>query len=91
MRRQTLMGRNDGMTEGRNDGMTEGRTKQTLNAPLPFYGGGIKTRMVEQLGREVCNIWYYVARKKTRRGSKQYCICNLKLKKKDVGGLCLKS
>ena len=30
------------MTEGRNDGMTEGRTKQTLNAPLPFYGGGIK-------------------------------------------------
>ena len=22
--------------------MTEGRTKQTLNAPLPFYGGGIK-------------------------------------------------
>ena len=35
-------GRNDGRTEGRNDGMTEGRTKQTLNAPLPFYGGGIK-------------------------------------------------
>ena len=30
-------------TEGQNDGMTEGRTKQTLNAPLPFYGGGIKT------------------------------------------------
>ena len=24
------------------DGMTEGRTKQTLNTPLPFYGGGIK-------------------------------------------------
>ena len=23
-----------------------------------------KTGMVEQLGREVCNIWYYVARKK---------------------------
>ena len=22
------------------------------------------TGMVEQLGREVCNIWYYVARKK---------------------------
>ena len=22
--------------------MTEGRTKQTLYAPLPFYGGGIK-------------------------------------------------
>ena len=22
--------------------MTEGRTKQTLNASLPFYGGGIK-------------------------------------------------
>ena len=34
--------RNDGRTEGRNDGMTEGRTKQTLNAPLPFYGRGIK-------------------------------------------------
>ena len=33
-------GRKDGRTEGRNDG--EGRTKQTLNAPLPFYGGGIK-------------------------------------------------
>ena len=31
------------MTEGRKDGRTEGRTKQTLNAPLPFYGGGIKT------------------------------------------------
>ena len=30
--------RNDRMTEGRNDGR---RTKQTLNAPLPFYGGGI--------------------------------------------------
>ena len=29
-------------TEGRNDGRTEWRTKQTLNAPLPFYGGGIK-------------------------------------------------
>ena len=29
------------VTEGRNDGMTEGRTKQTLNAPLPFYGRGI--------------------------------------------------
>ena len=35
-------GRNDGRTEWRNDGMTEWRTKQTLNAPLPFYGGGIK-------------------------------------------------
>ena len=33
----------DGMTEWRNDGMTEWRTKQTLNAPLPFYGGGIKS------------------------------------------------
>ena len=30
------------VTEGRNDGRTEWRTKQTLNAPLPFYGGGIK-------------------------------------------------
>ena len=28
-------------TEGRNDGITEWRTKQTLNAPLKFYGGGI--------------------------------------------------
>ena len=36
------MGQNDGRTEGLNDGMKEGRTKQTLNAPLPFYGGGIK-------------------------------------------------
>ena len=33
------------MTEGRKDGRTEGRTKQTLNAPLPFYGGGIKKTM----------------------------------------------
>ena len=32
------------VTEGRNDGRTEGRTKQTLNAPLPFYGGGIKSQ-----------------------------------------------
>ena len=32
----------DRMTEWRNDGRTEGQTKQTLNAPLPFYGGGIK-------------------------------------------------
>ena len=31
----------DGRTEWRKDGMTEGQTKQTLNAPLPFYGGGI--------------------------------------------------
>ena len=28
-------------TEWQNDGRTEWRTKQTLNAPLPFYGGGI--------------------------------------------------
>ena len=34
----------DGM-EWRKDRMTEGRTKQTLNAPLPFYGGGIKKRI----------------------------------------------
>ena len=36
-------------------------------------GGGIsklKTGMVEQLGRGVCNIWCYATRKKTRRGSK---------------------
>ena len=31
----------DGRTEWRKDGRTEWRTKQTLNAPLPFYGGGI--------------------------------------------------
>ena len=37
-----MEGRNGGRTEGLNDRMTEGRTKQTLNAPLPFYGGGIK-------------------------------------------------
>ena len=34
--------RKDGRTEWRKDGTTEWRTKQTLNAPLPFYGGGIK-------------------------------------------------
>ena len=39
--------RNDGMTEWRKDGRTEGRTKQTLNAPLPFYGGGIKITLWE--------------------------------------------
>ena len=38
LRRQKLMRRNDRMTEG--------RTKQTLNAPLPFYGGGIKMQNV---------------------------------------------
>ena len=38
-----MMGRKDGRTEWRNDGMTEWRTKQTLNAPVPYYGGGIKT------------------------------------------------
>ena len=32
----------------RNDGRTEWRTKQTLNAPLPFYGGGIKKVTMEQ-------------------------------------------
>ena len=37
-----MEGRKDEMTEGWNDRMMEGRTKQTLNAPLPFYGGGIK-------------------------------------------------
>ena len=30
------------VAEWRKEGRTEGRTKQTLNAPLPFYGGGIK-------------------------------------------------
>ena len=30
--------------EKTNFDMTEGRTKQTLNAPLPFYGGGIIKR-----------------------------------------------
>ena len=28
------------------DGRTEWRTKQTLNAPLPFYGGGIKSKSI---------------------------------------------
>ena len=41
------MGRNDGMTEGRKDGMTEGWTKQTLNAPLPIYGRGIKMTVTQ--------------------------------------------
>ena len=34
-------GRNDGRMEGQKDGRTEWQTKQTLNAPLPFYGRGI--------------------------------------------------
>ena len=33
-------------TDGRKDGMTEWRTKQTLNAPLPFYGGGHKNKFL---------------------------------------------
>ena len=33
-------------TEWQNDGRKEWRTKQTLNAPLPFYGGGIKRNWV---------------------------------------------
>ena len=37
------------VTEWRKDGMTEGRTKQTLNAPLPFYGGGIKNTSIRDL------------------------------------------
>ena len=37
----------DGRTEWRKDGRTEGRTKQTLNAPLPFYGGGIKINWID--------------------------------------------
>ena len=41
--KKTLMWRKDGMAKGRKDGMTEGRTKQTLNGPLPLYGGGIKS------------------------------------------------
>ena len=48
----------DGRTEGRKDGMTEWRTKQTLNAPLPFYGGGIK--MSERETRGV-TIYRYIA------------------------------
>ena len=32
----------EGRTEWRKDRMTEWRTKQTLNAPLPFYRVGIK-------------------------------------------------
>ena len=36
-------------TEGRNDGRTEWQTKQTLNAPLPFYGRGIKRLLMTSL------------------------------------------
>ena len=39
---------------GQNDGMMEGRTKQTLNAPLPFYGEGIKMRLKK---REIHTSW----------------------------------
>ena len=44
-----------------------------------------KTGMVEQLGREVYNIWYYVARKKhdVAQSNIVYAIWNKK--KKDVG------
>ena len=38
----------------RKDGMMEGRTKQTLNAPLPFYGGGINRVCKVQSVRYVC-------------------------------------
>ena len=37
------------VTEGRNDGRTEWRTKQTLDAPLPFYGGGIKIKLLTKV------------------------------------------
>ena len=43
-------------TEWRKDGMTEGRTKQTLNAPLPFYGGGIKSLWRRANSSEQCEI-----------------------------------
>ena len=41
--------------------------------------------MVEQLGREVCNIWCYVARKNHDVAQKQYCICYFKIKKNVLG------
>ena len=53
-------GRNDGRTEWRNDGRTEWRTKQTLNAPLPFYGGGIKIIVLCERSchkEHICAIW----------------------------------
>ena len=37
--------------------------------------------MDEQLGREVCNIWCYVARKNHDIAQKQYCICYSEIKK----------
>ena len=52
-----MEGRNDGMTEWQNDGMTEGSTKQTLNAPLPFYGGGIIKMWKVNDGRMTDNAW----------------------------------
>ena len=37
---------------------TEGRTKQTLNAPLPFYGGGIKILSVKDYNSvKICRTW----------------------------------
>ena len=50
-----------------------------------------KTGMVEQLGREVCNIWYYVARRKNMTWLKAILYMQIEIKAKDVGGLCLKS
>ena len=51
-------------TEWQNDGMTEGWSKQTLNAPLPFYCGGIKNRsrylrLTNQMRNKLRHeIWY---------------------------------
>ena len=46
------------VTEWRKDGMTEWRTKQTLNAPLPFYGGGIKILSVKgHNSAKICRTW----------------------------------
>ena len=56
-------------TEWRKAGMTEWRTKQTLNAPLPFYGRGIKkvtdnVKVFSKVGQrsrsrsQVQNLWY---------------------------------
>ena len=48
-----------------------------------------KTGMVEQLGREVCNIWYYVARKKMT-WLKAILHMQFEIKKKRCWGIMLK-
>ena len=76
-------GRNDGRTEWRKDGRTEGRTKQTLNAPLPFYGGGIITLQDSRStfdsdsflssSRWDAHIWWMVASSRARSSIGDTC------------------